>query len=64
MENLLGLLSGKADSEMHGNVAQLLCDLLRVLRDMHSQNIVSEPYGEQSQLNDQENDPILQLLES
>ena len=64
MENLLGLLRGKADPEIHGNVAQLLCDLLRNLRDMQSQNLGHEPYAVQHQQSDQEADPILQLLES
>ena len=64
MENLIGLLSAKADQEMHGNVAQLLCDLLRVLRDMNLQNAATESYAEQTQQSEQDCDPILQLLES
>lgn len=64
MENLIELLSVKADPEMHGNVAQLLCDLLRVLRDMNSQNMSTESYAEQNQQSEQDCDPVLQLLES
>lgn len=65
MENLLGLLSGRTETDLHGNAAQLLCDLLRLLRDMHAQNMANEISMELTQQNEAvEVDPILCALES
>lgn len=65
MENLLGILSGRSEPDLHGNTAQLLCDLLRLLRDMHAQNATIEFNMEHTQQGEtSENDPILCALES
>lgn len=62
---MIGLLSGRAEAELHGNAAQLLCDLLRLLRDMHAQNVANEMSMEQTQQSEPiEVDPILCALES
>ena len=70
MESLVGLLSGGSEPDLHGNAAQLLCDLLRLLRDMYAQNVASEinmtterGEGEEGQVIDH-TDPILTALES
>lgn len=65
MENLIDLLSEKTEADLHGNAAQLLCDLLRLLRDMHAQNVANEMSTEQTHLGEVvEIDPILCALES
>ena len=65
MENLLGILSGKSETDLHGNAAQLLCDLLRLLRDMHAQNVANEISMEHTHQGESvEFDPILCALES
>ena len=66
VENLIGLLSGSSDTELHGNAAQLTCDLLRLLRDMHAQNVANDIGMEQSTPSSNESieDPILSTLES
>lgn len=65
VENLLGLLSEKTETDLHGNAAQLLCDLLRLLRDMHAQNLANEMSTEQTHQGETvEVDPILCALES
>ncbi|EFX89814.1 hypothetical protein DAPPUDRAFT_310134 [Daphnia pulex] len=65
VENLLGLLSGKTEADLHGNAAQLLCDLLRLLRDMHAQNVANEISMEHTHQGESvECDPILGALES
>ncbi len=64
VESLLGLLSGRIETDLHGNAAQLLCDLLRLLRDMHAQNVANEINMEQQQGESVEIDPILCALES
>lgn len=68
VESLLALLHGGTESDLHGNVAQLLCDLLRLLRDMYAQNVANDMNMEHINSNQSsetaELDPILCSLES
>lgn len=63
VESLIGLLSGNTEPDLHGNVAQLLCDLLRLLRDVYAQSVANENGADQSN-EPIEVDPILSSLES
>ena len=60
----MGLLSTSKDTDIHGNVATLLCDLLRLLREMHAQNLANDVNMDNANAEPTEVDPILCCLES
>jgi len=64
VERMMGLLSTSKDSDVHVNVATLLCDLLRLLRDMHAQNLANDVNMDNGSSEPTEVDPILCCLES
>lgn len=64
VERVIGLLSTSKDSDVHANVATLLCDLLRLLRDMHAQNLANDVNMDNGSSEPTEVDPILCCLES
>lgn len=69
VERLVGLFGVGSEPALHGNAAQLLCDLLRLLRDVHAQNSHLLPSLHETSpevgVGDQPDvDPIVSVLEA
>jgi len=66
IERLIGLFGTGSETALHGNAAQLLCDLLRLLRDVnaHSHALSAHEMNTDSGQSDLDTDPIVSTLEA
>ena len=66
IERLIGLFGTGSETALHGNAAQLLCDLLRLLRDVnaHSHVLSAHEMNTDSGQSDLDTDPIVSTLEA
>ena len=66
IERLIGLFGTGSETALHGNAAQLLCDLLRLLRDAnaHSHALSAHEMNTDSGQSDLDIDPTVSTLEA